>query len=268
MNWSKLFCGIGLVICLALRVFLIFTSVDPITGFYSGGGFAVSFYNTLLLLSLLIIVGYGLFVMKPGEFHVKIPALLTVSSAVCGLMILVISGIEFRTFLQELFYWGNPLLRLMNMKMAALVQLLRLFIGLSAGASLLSFAITGGKMFRRSGILIMPAIWTMVYTVEQFMAHPQIADMSDRMLWLLTLLFFSMTMIGQARIIRNVKPEKGAKYICAFGYACALCGLLLGLSQIITMQKVCTIDTLQWVLTTCMGFHGLVMALSCHSKTE
>ena len=156
----------------------------------------------------------------------------------------------------------------MNMKMAALVQLLRLFIGLSAGASLLSFAITGGKMFRRSGILIMPAIWTMVYTVEQFMAHPQIADMSDRMLWLLTLLFFSMTMIGQARIIRNVKPEKGAKYICAFGYACALCGLLLGLSQIITMQKVCTIDTLHWVLTTCMGFHGLVMALSCHSKTE
>ncbi|MGN0664787.1 MAG: hypothetical protein ACI4L5_06890 [Negativibacillus sp.] len=268
MNWSKLFFAVGGLICLALRIFLIFTNVDPNTGFYLSGGFAVSFYNTLLGLSLAIIVGYGLFVMKPKGFRVKHPLLLTLVSAVCGLMVLVISGLDFWSSLSDLFRWSDPLRQILDNKLFVVLQIIRLFIGLSAGAAFLSYAITGGKMFRRSGVLLTPALWTMLYLVEQFMAYPQIADMSDRVLWILTLLFFALAMIGQARIIRNVNPEKGAKYLCAYGYACALCGLILGISQLVTLEKVCTINTIQWVLTTCMALHALVMAESCHIAEE
>ena len=99
MNWSKLFFGVGGIICLLLRVFLIFTNIDPTTGFYVHGGFVLSFYSTLLILSLLIIVGYGLFVMKPSAFRVNQPALLSFASAFCGTMILLNSGLGFIDFL-------------------------------------------------------------------------------------------------------------------------------------------------------------------------
>lgn len=268
MNWSKLFFGVGGSICLCLRIYLILTCMDPLTGFYSSGSFAVSFYNTLLALSLLIIIGYGLFVMKPSDFQVKKPALLTVVSSLCGLLILMTSAFRFMGSLSELFQWSDPLFHLMNNKLSMLFQLLYLLLGLSAGASLLSFAMTGGKMFRRSGMLITPSLWCMVYTMQQFLTYPQIADMSDRVLWLLSLLFFAMTMVGQARIIRGIQVEKGAKYVCAFGYACALCGLLLGISQIVTMEKVSTLARSQWILTTSMALHALVMAWSCQIQEQ
>lgn len=268
MNWSKLFFGVGGGICLLLRIYLILTNMDPVTGFYLSGGFAVSFYNTLLTLSLVIIIGYGLFKMKPDDFDVKKPALLTISASLSGLAILLVSGMGFLDFLSDVFRWSNPVNYLLDSKLTVLLQLLRLFIGLSAGAALLSFAITGGRMFRRSGMLITPALWTMIYTIQQFMEYPQVADMSDRVLWVLCLLFFALAMIGQARIIRGVKPEKGSKYLCAYGYACALCGLLLGISQAVTLQKVCTIETMQWLLTTCMALHALAMAMSCRSEVD
>lgn len=268
MNWSKLFFGVGGGLCLLLRVFLIFNNMDPTTGFYRHGGFVLSFYGTLMLLSLLIIIGYGLFVMKPSEFRVNKPALLAVASAFCGVMILMNSGITFIDFLSKIFYWSDPIKYLTDHIVTVLAQLFRLLIGLSAGASLVSYAITGGSMLRRSGFLLTPAIWTLLYTVEHFMSYPQIADMSDRVLWLLALLFFTLTMLGQARIIRGVNAEKGVKYICAYGFACAFCGLLLGLSQIITMQRVSTLETMEWVLTSSMGLHSLMMALSCHPEFE
>lgn len=264
MNWSKLFFGVGGGICLLLRVFLIFNNMDPSTGFYRYGGFVVSFYGTLLLLCLLIVVGYGLFVMKPSEFRVNKPLLLTIASAFCGVMILINSGLNFIDFLGGIFHWSDPVAYLTDNIITVVVQLIRLLIGLSAGASLVSYAITGGSMLRRSGFLLTPAVWTMIYTVEHFMTYPQIADMSDRVLWLLTLLFFTLTTIGQARIIRGVKAEKGVKYVCAYGYGCAFCGLLLSLSQLITMQRVCTLETMEWVLTSSMALHALMMALSCH----
>lgn len=268
MNWSKLFFGIGGGICLLLRIYLILTNMDPTTGFYLSGGFAVSFYNTLLTLSLIIIISYGLFKIKPHDFDVKKPILVTIASSLCGLAILLVSGISFFDFLSHIFRWSDPITYLMNSKLTVLFQLLRLLIGLSAGAALLSFAIRGGRMVRRSGMLITPALWALIYAVDQFMAYPQIADMSDRVLWLLCLLFFSLAMIGQARIIRGIKPEKGSKYLCAYGYACALCGLLLGISQTVTMEKVCTIETMQWILTTCMALHALAMASSCRMEGE
>ncbi|MBQ9970435.1 MAG: hypothetical protein IJP15_08110 [Oscillospiraceae bacterium] len=268
MNWSKLFFGVGGIICLLLRVFLIFTNIDPTTGFYVHGGFVLSFYSTLLILSLLIIVGYGLFVMKPSAFRVNQPALLSFASAFCGTMILLNSGLGFIDFLSEIFRWSDPMGYVTDNVLLVVLQLLRLLIGLSAGASLISYAITGGNMLRRSGFLLTPAVWTMIYTVERFMAYPQIADMSDRVLWLLTLLFFTLTMIGQARIIRGVKAEKGVKYVCAYGFACAFSGLILGISQLVTMQNVSTLSTMEWVLTTSMGLHALMMALSCHTGEE
>lgn len=268
MNWSKYFCSMGLAICLALRVFLIFTNIDPITGFYSSNSIAVSFYNTMVLLIVSISIVYGLFFMKPTEFQVKKPLMTTLASAICGLTILGVSVLSFRDYLHELFRWSNPLDYLSEYPSAALIQLLRLLIGIIAAASLLSLAISGGKLFRRSGLLLAPAIWTMLYTVEQFMAYPQIADMSDRVLWLLSLVFFAMTMLGQARIIRGVNGQKGARYVCAFGYACGFCGLLLGGSQIITLQRVSTIDTMQWVLTTAMALHAMAMAYSCQIKED
>jgi len=268
MNWSKYFCGMGLAICLALRVFLIFTNIDPVSGFYTSNSIAVSFYNTMVLLILLISVVYGLFFMKPTEFHVKKPVLTTMAAAICGLTILAVSVLTFRDFLHELFRWSNPLEQLTEYPVDAVVQLLRLLLGIIAAASLLSLAISGGKLFRRSGLLLAPAIWTMLYTVEQFMLYPQIADMSDRVLWLLSLCFFAMTMLGQARIIRGVNGQKGARYVCAFGYACGFCGLLLGGSQIITLQRVCTIETMQWVLTTAMALHATAMAYSCQIKED
>lgn len=268
MNWSKYFCGMGLAICLALRVFLIFTNIDPVTGFYSSNSIAVSFYNTMILLILLISVGYGLFLMKPTEFQVKKPIVTSLASAVCGLTILGVSVLSFRSYLHELFRWSNPLDQLTEYPMEGVLQLLRLLIGIIAAASLLSLAISGGKLFRRSGLLLAPAIWTLIYTVNQFMAYPQIADMSDRVLWLLSLIFFAMTMLGQARIMRGVNGQKGARYVCAFGYACGFCGLLLGGSQIITLERVCTIDTMQWVLTTAMALHATAMAYSCQISEE
>lgn len=268
MNWSKYFCGMGLAICLALRVFLIFTNMDPVSGFYISNSIAVSFYNTMVLLILLISVGYGLFFMKPTEFQVKKPVMTTLASALCGLMILVVSVLSFRDYLHDLFNWSRPLLYLTENPMSAVLQIVRLLLGIIATASLLSLAISGGKLFRRSGLLLAPAIWTMVYTIEQFMAYPQIADMSDRVLWLLSLVCFAMTMLGQARIIRGVNGQKGARYVCAFGYACGFCGLLLGSSQIITLQRVCTIDTIQWLLTTAMALHASAMAYSCQIKED
>ena len=268
MNWSKLFFAVGGGLCLLLRVFLIFNDMDRSTGFYRHGGFALSFYGTLMLLSLLIIIGYGLFVMKPSEFRVNKPLLLTIAATFCGVMILMNSGMNFVNFLPEIFRWSDPVRYLSNNLDTVLAQLFRLLIGLSAGASLISYAITGGSMLRRSGFLLTPAIWTMLYTVEHFLAYPQIADMSDRVLWLLTLLFFALTMLGQARIIRGVNPEKGVKYICAYGFACGFCGLILGLSQLITLQRVSTLETMEWVLTFSMALHALMMALSCHPSTE
>ena len=268
MNWSKLFFGVGGGICLLLRIFMIFTNMDPSTGFYLQGGFVLSFYNTLLFLSLLIIIGYGLFVMKPSAFHVNKPALLSFAAAFCGVMILLNSGFGFIDFLSEIFRWNDPVRYITDNVLPVVLQLLRLLIGLSAGASLISYAITGGNMLKRSGFLLTPAIWTMIYTVERFMAYPQVADMSDRVLWLLTLLFFTLTMIGQGRIIRGIKAEKGVKYVCAYGFACAFCGLVLGFSQLVTMQRVSTLDTMEWALTTSMGLHALFMALSCHVSSE
>ena len=267
-NWSKFFFLLGAPICLALRIFFIFTNMNPETGFYLHGGFGVSFYHTLLLLCLGIIILGGLFVMKPRDFDVRKPAILSLVSALCGLMILLTSGLEFLDFLGEMFRWSNPIRRLLNSIPTALWELGRLLIGLSAGANLLSYAIAGGKMFRRSAMLLTTSIWAMIYAVQQFMAYPQIADMSDRVLWILSLLFFSLAMAGQARIVRNVKPEKGAKYLCAYGYACAFCGLILGISQIVTLQRVSTLDTMQWLLTTAMGAHALVMAWSCHMEGD
>ncbi len=268
MNWSKFFFGLGGAFCLVLRIFMIFTNMDPETGFYLHNGFALSFYHTLFGLSLIGMIGYGLFFMKPRDFEVRKPALLTVTAILCGLMILFSSAADFMAYLQQMFLWSNPVERLMDNLPTVLLELLLLLIGLSAGANFLSYAISGGKMFRRSGLLMTPAIWTMIYAVEQFMAYPQIADMSDRLLWLLTLLFFAMAMIGQARILRNVKAEKGAKYLCAFGFACGFCGLILGIGQIVTFQRVSTLDTMQWLLTTAMGAHGLLMAFSCHDMAE
>ena len=161
MNWSKLFFGVGGIICLLLRVFLIFTNIDPTTGFYVHGGFVLSFYSTLLILSLLIIVGYGLFVMKPSAFRVNQPALLSFASAFCGTMILLNSGLGFIDFLSEIFRWSDPMGYVTDNVLLVVLQLLRLLIGLSAGASLISYAITGGNMLRRSGFLLTPAVWTM-----------------------------------------------------------------------------------------------------------
>ncbi len=268
MNWSKFFFGLGGSFCLALRIFMIFTNMDPETGFYLYNGFALSFYHTIFALSLVGMIGYGLFFMKPRDFEIRKPALTGLASAACGLMILLTSAMGFFSYLKEMFRWSNPVSHLLDNLPVVLMELLLLLIGLSAGASFLSYAISSGKMLRRSGLLMTPAIWTMIYTVEQFMAYPQIADMSDRLLWLLTLIFFAMAMIGQARIIRNVKPEKGAKYLCAFGYACGLCGLVLGISQLVTFQRVSTLDTMQWLLTTTMGAHALLMAFSCHDMAE
>ncbi len=268
MNWSKYFCGMGLAVCLALRVFLIFTNIDPVTGFYSSNSIAVSFYNTMVLLILLISIVYGLFFMKPTEFHVKKPLLTSLASAVCGLTILAVNVLNFRDFLHEMFRWSNPIYYLSEYPMDAVLQLARLLLGIIAAAPLLSLAISGGRLFRRSGLLLAPAIWTMLYTLEQFMLYPQIADMSDRVLWLLSLVFFTMTMLGQARIIRGVNVQKGARYVCAFGYVCGFCGLLLGISQIITLQKACTLDTMQWVLTTTMALHATAMAYSCQIQED
>ncbi len=268
MNWSKLFFGVGGGICLLLRIFLIFSNMNPDTGFYLHGGFVLSFYTTLMILSLLIIIGYGLFVMKPSEFRVNKPALLAFASGFCGVMILLNSGLGFMDFLSDIFRWSDPMSYISDNVLTVVLQLLRLLIGLSAGASLISYAITGGNMLRRSGFLLTPALWTLIYTVERFMAYPQIADMSDRVLWLLTLLFFTLTMIGQGRIIRGINAEKGVKYICAYGFACAFCGLILGLSQLVTLQRVSTLETMEWALTSSMGLHALMMALSCHASRE
>lgn len=268
MNWSKFFFGVGGLICLALRIFLVFTNIDPDSGFFISNGIAVSFYNTMLLLALLIIVGYGLFRMKPKDFVVKQPVLLTLASAACGIAILLSTGFTFIDYLKSIFQYSDPLSHLSGNVFAVVLEIVRLFLGLTAGATLLSFAISGGKLFRRSGMLLTPAVWTLIYLIQQFLAYPQIADMSDRVLWMLTLLFFTLAMVGQARIIRNVKPQKGAKYVCAYGYAAALCGLVLGISQLVTMQKVCTIETNQWLLTTAMALHSLAMASSCQIEGE
>ncbi len=261
MNWSKFFFVLGGAFCLVLRIFMIFTNMDPETGFYLTNGFALSFYHTIFGLSIIGMIVYGLFFMKPRGFDVKKPKLLSLTLALCGFMILYTCAMDFLGYLKQMFLWSNPVDLLMENLPNVLLELLILLIGLSAGASFLSYAISGNRTLRRSGLLITPSIWTMIYTLEQFMEYPQIADMSDRLLWLLTLLFFALTMIGQARIIRNVHPEKGVKYLCAYGYACALCGLILGVSQLVTFQRVSTLDSSHWILASCMGIHSLVMSL-------
>ncbi len=263
MNWSKFFFVLGGSVCLVLRIFMIFTNMNPETGFYLSNGFTLSFYHTIFGLSLTGIIIYGLYFMKPWGFEVKRPNVLSITIALCGSMILYTSAFDFLKYLREMFLWNNPMDLLKENLPNVLLELLVLLIGLSAGASFLSYAISGNKTLRRSGLLITPAIWTMIYTLEQFMEYPQIADMSDRLLWLLTLLFFSLAMIGQARVIRNVKPEKGVKYLCAFGYACALCGLVLGISQLVTFQHVSTLKSREWILAACLSVHALTMASSC-----
>ena len=62
-NWSKYFFVLGAPLCLILRIFLIFTNMNPETGFYLTGGFGLSFYHTLLILCLGIIIFHGLFKM-------------------------------------------------------------------------------------------------------------------------------------------------------------------------------------------------------------
>lgn len=266
-NWSKLFCALGFVGCLALRVALIFTNLDPESGFYSPGSALPSCFTVLLLCCLILIVGYGLLKSR-SRFQVRQPKLLILPAALCGLGILAVSILCFRDYLGQLFLWNDPLDELLDNIPMALLQGLQLLLGLIAGASQLSLALSGGRAFRRTGILLCPALWGILYAIRQFMTYPQIADMPDRLLWLLTLLFFSLAMVGQARVLRQVDAAKGARYLNAYGYAAALCGLLLCLSQAVTLQRVSSLETYQWIFAGVLGLHCLSMALCCQDAEE
>lgn len=264
MNWSKYFFIIGLAVCLPLRIFLVFRGIDPATGFYDSNSFTVPLYNTLLLLCLVIMVGYGMFRMRPASFEPKNKPVLSAASLVMGAAVLLQSAMSFWRFLRLLMEWQDPLSYLTAHMLPALGRLLFLFLGLAASATFFSFAMgySGGKPVRRTAALLMPSVWAIVYCAQQFMAYPQIADFSDRVLWLLTLLFFSLFLLGQARIIRQINPVKGVRYLTAFGFSGALCGILLGLSQLFTLQKVSTLPISQWVLAALCGAYSLIFALN------
>lgn len=270
MNWSKLLFCVGIVLCLPLRVFLVLKNVDPETGFYLSSGFTVSFYTTLLLAALVIIVGYGLFRMEPTGFTVKRPKLLSIISLLTGGMVLVHSADSFWKFIQEVLSWHDVIGYLMDSKFMALGNLLFLFVGLGAAAAFFSLAIGywGGNHLQKTGSLLMPALWSMIYCGKQFISYPQIADMSDRVLWFLAISFFTLLLIGQARVIRGVNPQKGVRYITAFGYGAALTGITLGVSQIVTLQKISTLPANQWRLALCFGIYGLLLATSCRAVGE
>ena len=270
MNWSKLLFLIGLVLCLPLRIFLIFTNINPETGFYLSGGFWVSLYTTILVICLLGIVGYGLFRMRPVPLELKNPKLLSVASLLIGCLVLVHSASVFWNFVQDLFPWRDFSYFLSGNLVSSLMELLRLLIGLAAAASFFSFAISyiGGRSSQKTAALLTPALWTMLYCGEQFMDYPQIADMSDRVLWFLTIALFTMMLIGQGRVVRNVQPQKGARYISAFGYSCALCGALLGFSQLITLQRASTLPTPQWGMAFCFGIYAFLLAQNTRIDAE
>lgn len=267
MNFSKLFFALGGIVCLALRIFLIFNNnINPATGFFAGGNFSVSFYNTFLALCLVIIVLYGLFKSNPTHFKVKNPLIFGISSALCGIVILAVSAREFLGVVQTIFSYVSPEIYIKDSLLYIVYEIFRLFLGIASAATFISFSISNNTFFRHSGLLLCPSIWTFLYALQQFKSYPQIADMSDRVLWFLTIGFFCLNMLGEARIFRSLNSKKGMKYVNAYGYSCALCGFVLLFSQLITLQRVATLDISQYVLAGAMAFQALISAQSISSE--
>ena len=267
MNFSKLFFVLCSVVCLALRVFLIFNNnINPATGFFAGGDFAVSFYNTFLFMCMGIIILYGLFKSNPTHFKVKNPIIFGLSSTLCGIVILAVTAREFLGVTQTIFSYVNPEIYIQDNVLHIIYEISKLFLGIASGATFISFSISNNTLFRHSGLLLCPSIWTFLYSLQQFKSYPQIADMSDRVLWFLTIVFFCLNMIGEARIFRTINTKKGMKYVNAYGYSCALCGFVLLFGQLFTLNRVATLDITQYFLAGAMALQAFVSAQSISSE--
>lgn len=257
MNGSKWIFIIGLVACLPFRIWHKATNIDPITGFFLEKDITVSIFYGILALSLVLIICFSLFLLRNKKFSISANRALSVLSLAVGISIIANGGLE----LYESYSKLDPL----NTLVPSIIMGTLFFISLFAGIVFIRLCIGYAKediTNRGSYTFLIPIIWGLAHCVVMYIDYPQIADMPDRVLYLICLLSFTVFLVGQGRIMSDVNMDKGVCYVSGFGMVAAFSGILMVTGEVSALLKGFTLPIFDLILACFISLYSLVFSWS------
>ena len=223
----KLIFVFSAVACVALRVYLKLTAVDPATGFYEGGGIAVTALNLLLLVSVAALVVTGLLTGRKAAAR---GLRLGVAGRALALLTGLSAAVYGATFAADRFsridLSGGSNLKLLLLGLA--LQFIAFVLApLGSAAFFLLVGLRGGREgFSTCGWLALcPLVWQIGLLLVTFMSYTAVRSVSDQMLAVLAMVFAAPFLLNHARWAGEVVRERGLAQLPAYGLPFALLAL-------------------------------------------
>ena len=226
-----------LVFCLALRVFLKLTAMNPNTGFYQEPGYFVLAFNVLLGGGLVLLYSVYLLrrvrqradrdypVMRESKVTAFFAMLCGISIALYQLEVLEI----FEAFDVPVF--GELVLLNTGVGLQGFALMLSVIFG---WFSAIVFIFIGARalfvnrgQLRGGALSLVAGIWVMIILVASFNKYTTLTTISDSLLAVLFMVFASWFFVGHARTLGGFDRKDGRNYTIPTGLAASICGVLL-----------------------------------------
>ena len=220
---------VALVFCLALRIYLKLTAMDPNTGFYLEPGLFVIAFNALLGGGLVLLYLLYLLRRTDRDYPVLREDKITALSA-------MICGISMALYQLEALEIPIPVLEELSLHNTGvgLEGLALMLSGVFGWFAAIVFTFIGARalFFGRGGlrggvIPLVAGIWVMIVLVTSFNKYTTLTTVSDSLLVVLFMVFASLFFVGHARTLGGFARKDGRNYAIPSGLATSLCGALL-----------------------------------------
>lgn len=238
LNFSKLFCLIGAVLCVPLFIFEKLTNIDPETGFFLEKGIPVYLFGGILTLVLAGIIIHSLWLSRDHSFAISNSRILGLFSLTLGIAMIADGALDLLPFLSSV-QLGNAGAAANNVSAMILIGF-KFLLALLSGFVFIRLAMgyfQENIKNRGSCAFLLPIIWALINCIQLYSEYPQIAGMADRVLLLVCLLTFTVFLVGQGRILSDVNMDRGVPFSSAFGLCAALSGLILVAGSIASFHK-------------------------------
>ena len=212
-------CCIGL---LSLRTIIKIRYIDLDIGFYSVSNAAVTSFNILLFVGmvLMLVLGYrGVY----SDFLIC----KTKGIAACALF----AGAGGMLFIHCI---GNIAAeRRETGALLAASNALDL-IGVLSGVCLVAMAVRFFLLYKTIPLTaaLIPVAYTLSTLIYRFFSYNTVNSISDHMLEILFYAMCTLLLLQQVRVLCGIGPGRGLKMICALGFMTALSGLTLAFPQL------------------------------------
>lgn len=264
MNWSKFFLAVGTVLCLPLYIYFRIFNIDPATGFFLQKGFLTVFYYTILTVCLAGAVVFGLWGKPVPAFAPQKKRLLAVPAVILGLLT-VLEGFSLaKNYLDFAFSFSSPVDAILFEPFSFVLTLAQVLLAACGAFGFFACGIHffwGSKTTANLFCLFASPVWMGVFTAKMFMEYPQIASFPDRALWFTCLVFFTLFLVGQSRIMSGLVPQKGCRYVTAFGTGCALTGTVLIAGTVLSFHFNSTLPLLHLLFVAAAAGYALLFLL-------